>query len=139
MSLIKGIGEYVNMVKNGVKNGDKIIEGIRTAALVKEQTKRNDLGETGDVIISDEAIAEIMKRKDLCASCEFNSRNAKAQRNYSSSLPFEHCTLCKCRIGYEDGKEYCLSCNCGILAWNERNPTLPPMELKWTAFEENKK
>jgi len=139
MNLIKGIGEYLNMVKNGVKHGDQIIEAVRTAARVKEQNKRNDLGEGGEVIISDEAIAEIMRRKDLCASCEFNSRNAAKERNYNSSLPFEHCTLCKCRIGYEDGKEYCLSCNCGMLAWNERNPDLPPMELKWKAFEEIKK
>jgi hypothetical protein len=128
MSLGKSIAEYLEMVKNGVKNRDQIIEAMRNAAKIKEE--RTDE-------ISDEEVAEIMRRKEICAGCRFNSRNAKVQRNYNSSLPFEHCTLCKCRIGYDDSKEYCLTCNCGILVWNNNNPDLPPMELKWKAFDKN--
>ena len=136
MNIIKSIGEYVELVKNGVQNGDKIIEAIRTSAKVKEQEKRKDLGLAAEVDdISDEAVAEIMKRKEICAGCPFNSKNTAKLRNYSSVLPFTHCTLCKCRIGENDSKEYCLSCTCGAESWNNRNPHLPPMELKWTAFE----
>jgi len=126
MSIGKTIHEYLDMVKNGVKNGDKIIEAIRTSAKIKEGLSE----------VSEEAIAEIMRRKDICAICPFNSRNAKKERGYSSSLPFEHCTQCQCRIGYDDSKEYCLSCQCGLSEWNRRNPELEPMKLKWVAFEE---
>lgn len=130
MNIIKGIGEYLKMVKDGIKNGDKIIEALKTSALLKN-------GNQGHVI-TDEAIAEILRRKEICSNCPFNSRNAKVERNYTSSLPFEHCTLCKCRIGYDDSKEYCLSCNCGIEEWNRRNPDKTPQLLKWTSFKSNK-
>jgi hypothetical protein len=115
--------EYLELVRNGIKNGDKIIEALMVSAQVKNGK------------ISDEALAEIMRRKEICAGCQFNSDNAKRDRNYNSYLPFTHCTLCKCRIGGNDTKEYCLTCNCGALAWNERNPDKKPMELKWKAFE----
>lgn len=138
MSVIKTIGEYVNLVKNGVKNGDKIIEAVRTAAKVKEQEKRRLAGNPDtEPEISDEAVAEIMRRKEICAACPFNSENAAKQRSYSSSLPFIHCTLCKCRIGADDSKEYCLSCTCGMEVWNNQNPHLTPMEPKWKAFPTN--
>lgn len=136
MNIIKSIGEYAELVKKGVQNGDKIIEGIRVSAKIKEQKKREALGLPHlENEISDEAVAEIILRKELCANCEFNSKNAEKLRDYSSSIPFTHCTLCKCRIGEDNSKEYCLSCNCGMEAWNNRNPHLPPMELKWRAFE----
>ena len=131
MKIVKAIGEYLNMVKNGVKNGDKIIEALWVSAQMKE----NNVGST----ITEEAVAEILKRKDICATCPFNSRNASKERSYTSTLPFEHCTLCKCRIGYDDSKEYCLSCNCGIEAWNQRNPDKPAQPLKWTAFKQPEK
>lgn len=139
MSVKKTIKEYLEVVRNGIVNGDKIIEALRVSAQLKEIKDRQEEGiSTDDIHISDEAIAEIMRRKDLCAGCEFNSENRKKITNYSSSLGFTHCTLCKCRIGYEDSKEYCLSCECGMAAWNKRNPELPQMKLKWEAFKENK-
>ena len=113
------------MVRNGIKNSDKIIEALAVSSMVKN-------GEA-----SDEALAEILKRKDICAGCKYNSRNAKQQTDYVSGLPYEHCILCKCRIGYDDSKEYCLSCNCGVLEWNKRMPD-HQLEIKWTAIREPK-
>lgn len=140
MSIVKTLKEYVELVKNGVRNGDKIIEAIRISAKIKEKKRRIDEGKIEDIgEISDEAVAEIMRRKEICASCPFNSKIAAERRNYNSSIPFEHCTLCQCRIGTDDSKEYCLSCDCGMKVWNERNPHLQPMELKWTAFKETSK
>lgn len=128
MGLIKSIGEYLEAVKLGFQNGDKIIEAMQVAAQVKN-------AEAGRVTtVTPEALAEILRRKDICASCPFNSRNAKEAGTYESSLPYEHCILCHCRIGYEDSKEYCLSCNCGIQVWNEQHPDLKQMEVKWTSF-----
>jgi hypothetical protein len=129
MSLRKTFGEYLEMVKNGFKNKDKIIEAMQVSAMIK-----NGLVIGDGLEVTNEAIAEILKRIDICAECPFNSRHAK-KGSYTSTLPFEHCTLCKCRIGYDDSKEYCLSCNCGAEAWNEMNPDMEPMEVKWTAFK----
>jgi hypothetical protein len=129
MGLIKSIGEYLEAVKLGFQNGDKIIEAMQISA----QVKNADAGRHTDV--PPEAIAEIMRRKDICAACPYNSRHAKEKKTYTSSLPYEHCILCMCRIGYDDSKEYCLSCNCGAQAWNEARPREQQLEVKWTAFE----
>lgn len=122
MSVVK---DYLKIVQNGLRNGDKIIEAL----FVASQEKNG--------ILDAEAVAEILKRKEICAACPFNSRIAKVEHAYESNIPFEHCTLCECRIGYNDSKEYCLTCNCGITVLNERNKQngLPELPLKWKAFE----
>lgn len=140
MSIIKSIGEYLTVVKRAVQNGDKIIEAIRTSAAVKRKKELIELGLPVDEFeISDEAVAEIMRRKEICAVCPFNSANAKILRNYSSDIPYQHCVLCSCKIGGNSSKEYCLSCKCGADAWNKRNPDLPKIDLKWDSFVETKK
>ena len=123
MSLIKKFEDYLTVVKNGIKNGDKIIEALVISAQVKNGT------------INEEALAEILRRKDICAGCMYNSKNCEQYGLKPLEVDFEHCIHCICRIGGNDTKEYCLSCNCGILEWNKRNPDKPPMELKWKAFE----
>jgi hypothetical protein len=123
-SILKTIKDYTEAVINGLQNGDKIIEGLIIGAKVK-----NGSGE-----IKPEELAEILRRKEICAECPFNSKNAGAP--YSSTLAYTHCCLCKCRIGYDDSKEYCLSCNCGAEAFNEANPHLKPIEVKWRAVRE---
>ena len=55
---IKSIGEYVNAVKLGIQNGDKIIEALTIGAQVKNGK------------ITDEALAEIWRRKDICEVLE---------------------------------------------------------------------
>ena len=123
MSAIKTIGEYLTAVRRGISNGDKIIESLVVSAQVKN-------GE-----ITEGALAEILKRKDICASCPNNSTNAKKANTYSSSLPYEHCILCSCRIGGDDTKEYCLSCECGIAVWNKNHPPAQKMEVKWGPYD----
>jgi hypothetical protein len=125
-SILKTIKDYTEAVINGLQNGDKIIEGLIIGAKVK-----NGTGE-----ITPEELAEILRRKEICEGCQFNSKNAEAKGTYSSTLAYTHCCLCKCRIGYDDSKEYCLSCNCGAEAFNEANPHLRPIEVKWRAVRE---
>lgn len=126
MSLVKTFEQYLDVVKKGIQNKDQIIEAIKTASEIKNKT-----GE-----VSDEAIAEIMRRKDICANCPFNSKNAKEISGYKSFLPYEHCIHCLCRIGGNDTKEYCLSCKCGLTEYNKLHPD-NPKELKWMPFEIN--
>lgn len=119
------IKDYISLVVNGLKNGDKIIEAMVVGAQVKNGSA------------STEEIAEIMKRKEICAACPFNSKNAAAHGLKAHDLPFEHCIHCKCRIGGSDTKEFCLTCNCGITEWNKRNPD-QQMPLKWKAIRNEK-
>lgn len=124
MSMIKTIKAYIDLVKRGIENKDQIIEGLIKGAAVKNgEVDENDL-------------AEILRRKDICDGCPFNSRNAIAAGVYNSVLPYQHCTLCQCRIGGDDTKEYCLSCNCGAEAYNKMYPHLPALEVKWRATKE---
>lgn len=127
MSILK---DYLNIVKAGIKNRDKIIEAIQISAMVKN-------AENGKLAtISEEAIAEIMRRKEICASCPFNSKNAKKAGLQIPHAPYEEfCIHCLCRIGADDSKEYCLSCKCGISEWNRLNPD-KQLPLKWEAFNE---
>jgi hypothetical protein len=125
MGLIKAIGEYLDAVRKGINNGDKIIEALMISAQVKN-------GE-----INEDALAEILRRKDICKGCPHNSVNAKKENIYNSSLAYEHCILCKCRIGGEDTKEYCLSCTCGIAEWNKQHPN-QQMNVKWEPFDVSK-
>lgn len=118
------LNDYVKMVKNGIKNHDKIIEALKTASMVKNGTA------------TDEQVAEILRRKEICKSCPFNSDNAKKNGLKPLALPFTHCIHCACRIGADDSKEACLSCNCGITEWNKANPD-NKMELKWKAIIDN--
>jgi hypothetical protein len=122
MNLLKTIKEYTEVIVNGIQNGDKIVESLVTGAKVRNKT------------ISTELLAEILKRKEICKGCPFNSLNALKDGVYKTTLDFQHCILCKCRIGYEDSKEFCGSCECGAAAFNKMNPHLPPIEVKWTAF-----
>lgn len=117
------IKDYLTVVKNGIANGDKIIESIWVSTQVKNGT------------VSEKAVAEIMKRKEICAGCPFNSLNAAANGMKPLDVSFQHCILCTCRIGGDDTKEYCLSCKCGISEYNRQHPD-KPLPLKWEAFTE---
>jgi len=127
-NILKTIKDYTEVVVNGIKNGDKIIETLIISAKIKNET------------ISTEALAEILRRRDICLSCPFNSINATKDGSYVTTLNFEHCVLCKCRLGKGDtedvwGKEACLDCKCGAEAFNKINPHLPPVEVRWTEFK----
>jgi hypothetical protein len=116
--------DYIKLLKQGVKNTDKIVEGISMKTL-KEFN-----------LLNDEDKHTISDRMDKCIDCPYNSRNAKVSTEYLAlyNKPYTtgradfHCSLCGCLI---ELKTASLSSNCGIETWNERNPT-KEMELKWT-------
>lgn len=128
MSIVKNIGEYLHAIKAAAQNGDKIIEALRISAAIKNKVELRH-----DVEITDEAIAEIMRRKDICKECPFNSDNARKLGIYDSSLPYTNCIHCSCRICGDNTKEYCLSCQCGLAIFNQHNPD-KAVPLKWEAY-----
>lgn len=118
------LADYLKVVKAGIKNSDKIIEALWVSTQIKN-----------DGVVSEEAIAEIMMRKEICAGCPYNSENAPKHGLKPLDVPFQHCIHCACRIGGTDTKEYCLSCNCGLTEWNKVNPE-HYIEPYWSSFKQ---
>lgn len=118
---MKKIKDYIKLIPLGIKNFDKIVEGIKTDALFNSGK------------LTDEEASEIINRRIICDNCPFLSTNAIKNNTYKSSRPDEHCSLCQCNKQY---KTSCLSCNCGIEVYNEENPD-NILELKWKAFKPN--
>jgi hypothetical protein len=89
--------------------------------------------------------AEIARRRLICASCPFNSVNAKAD-GYQSSRVDDHCVLCGCTIRRKTAS---LNSKCGIDCCNPntdcecKKPNLKKynaehnvvMQLKWDAYK----
>jgi hypothetical protein len=119
------ISEYLTLIGKGVKNFDKIVEGI-----YNEKTFNS---------LSDEIKDVIADRTVKCAECPFNSINAKLSEeyfklfgeHYISERRDSHCAICGCLLKY---KIPSLSSNCGLEIYNANNKNnLQP--LKWKAYE----
>ena len=120
--------EYTKLIKQGVKNADKIVEGLSYKAL-----KRFNLLNEQDKHIIEE-------RMDICLNCPYNSINARTSseyleltgNQYETNRPELHCSLCGCIL---DLKTSSLSSACGIEHWNEENEGNPEkqLSLKWTS------
>lgn len=110
--------EYVKLLPTVFKNADKIVEGIVTNTKLK-------LGG-----LQEHEQDEIIRRRVICAGCPFNSKNAKELGLYAGEREGEFCVNCNCEI---DWKTACLTCNCGIEAYNSRNPN-NQLPLKWEVY-----
>lgn len=123
--------EYLEITKRGLKNIDKVFEGIR-----------NDVSNKFK-LLSEEKKEVIAKRMDICLNCPYNSRNAPNSaeyksltgKHYATGRPELHCSLCGCTIPF---KVSSLSSNCGIEAWNEEHPE-KQIDLKWTQYTKDEK
>lgn len=105
----------MNLLKEALKNLDKIAEGIWTEV-------KSDMG-----VLPEEDQEIIAERRLICARCPFNSTNATNDGWYNAGIrPDEHCVMCTCNI---KAKTACLSCRCGIEAHNKSNND--NLELKW--------
>ena len=116
------INEYLHLIPNALKNADKITESI-----INHVKNKYDL-------LSKEEQDEIIRRRFICATCPFNSKNATENGWYKSERIDDHCTQCGCNL---ELKTECLTCNCGNEAYNQSHPKETPLELKWTVFNKN--
>ena len=120
--------EYLNLVKRGAKNFDKVFEGITNN--VSNRFK----------LLSNKKQEVIAERMEICISCPLNSVNAPTSKEYkelvgeaySTTRSELHCSLCGCTCTYKTAS---LSSNCGIEYWNNNNPD-KKQPLKWTKYEE---
>jgi hypothetical protein len=99
-----------------LKNPEKIIEGWYNDARF----------EKGD--LEDHLMAEIIRRRAICAECSFNSKFfPPTERND------EHCTCCGCPIVKKTAS---FESSCGLEDHNKNNPD-DQKELKWTWYDKN--
>lgn len=112
------LSEYVKMVGQGLKDPEAVIRGwINDAKL-----QRGDLPEDEE--------AEILRRRAICETCPYMSRNAMEAGIYYTKRPDDHCILCSCPIKKKTAD---LESNCGIEEFNKQNKR-KQKELKWTAY-----
>jgi len=113
--------EFLKLVPRGIKNADKILEGIVNNVKLNNGTLPEDEQE------------EIIRRRLICATCPFTSSNAVTNTalNYKTDRIDEHCIHCGCPIATKTAS---LEANCGIEIYNANNPTTP-MKLKWESYK----
>jgi hypothetical protein len=120
------IKELFSLAGKGIKNFDKIVEGVWNEINLKT--------------LSEAQKKEILNRTKACAECPYNSINARNSeeyfklygKHYHSSRKDEHCGICGCVLKY---KITSFSSNCGLETHNQRHPETK-QELKWKAFRE---
>jgi hypothetical protein len=114
------LSEYLEMIKAGLKNPDKVLEGVVNSVKMKYGH------------LPEDEQAEILRRRVICQSCPYNSSNAVTDPalNYKTDRLDEHCILCRCNIEYKTSS---LTSQCGIAVWNRNNPN-NKMPLKWEVY-----
>lgn len=124
---MSAITEYVRAALKGVKNADKVLEGVVNNLSLKIKTLPEDQRN------------EIIKRRLICATCPYMSENAKTSQEFKDLKGFHlhtdrldnFCSLCHCNI---EAKTASLSSSCGIESYNAENPHTP-LPIKWTKYE----
>jgi len=118
------LNEYLTMVKKGLPKLDNIIEGwVNDIKLQKGE-------------LPEEEVIEILKRREICHTCPFNSENAKTsedyfttfKENYKTEREELHCSVCSCGI---KKKTASLDEECGIASSKETKNFI----LKWNKYQ----
>ena len=107
--------EFLKLIPEGMHNPSLVIEGAVNAVKAKYSLLPEDEQE------------EIVRRRLICASCPFSSRNKEGARQKG----FDYCTLCSCPI---EQKSSALGASCGAKTWNERHPDKESIEVKWGPY-----
>lgn len=109
------LSEYLKLIPRGIKNLDKLIEGVTNQVKIELGT------------IPEEDLEVIVGRRLICNTCPFLSTNALKLGIYSTDRTDEHCIHCGCP---KNTRTASLESNCGIEEYNKNNPN-DPLELKW--------
>lgn len=116
--------EYIKLLPKGIKNADKVVEGIYNSI----KLNYNSLPE-------DERL-EILRRRLICESCPLNSILAKESKEYFDIFGKQydggrsefHCSICNCGIEYKTAS---LGSTCGI----KDNEKTKDFEYKWISYK----
>lgn len=113
------LSEYLNLIPGGLKNMNALVDGLKNELKMELGT------------IPDDEQDEIVRRRLICSTCPFMSKNAVKAGIYQTKRTDEHCIHCGCPIKTRTAS---LLANCGIEAYNIKNPS-QPMELKWETYK----
>ena len=119
--------EYMALSLKGLKNLNKVLEGVATKTA--NQFK----------LLSNEKQNIIAERMDICLKCPYNSTNAVSSpeylqltgEHYSTTRSELHCSFCGCICTFKTAS---LSSNCGVESWNASKPD-KQIELLWHKVE----
>lgn len=115
--------EYLKLIPKGIKNVDKVFEGIKNQIKI----------EIGN--IPEDQLDVITTRRLICQECPYMSSNAIKLGIYKSDRPDEHCSHCSCNIKFKTAS---LDSNCGIEAYNKtKEKEEDKLKLKWEKFKNN--
>jgi hypothetical protein len=117
------LGEYLRLIPKGMKNFDKVVDGIVNNVKLNNGTLSQDKQEI------------IAVRRLICHTCPYMSTNAKRLGFYKSDRIEEHCSMCGCELSLKTAS---LDSNCGIETHNEENPN-NQLPLKWIKTNYNDK
>jgi len=121
------ISEYLALIPKGIPNALDIVKAIK----VNSQMEHGSLPK--------DKLNEIVRRRIICASCPFNSENAKVSDEYESLIGANykttrndvHCAFCGCPVNIRTAA---LNKDCGMSSWNEDHPD-QKLTLKWDKYE----
>ncbi len=107
--------EYLKLIPKGLKNLDKVVEGISNQVKLEYD------------MLSQEEKEIIIGRRAICHVRPFNSKNATLVGIYKTDRTDDHCIHCGCPITTRTAS---LESACGIKDYNEKNPD-NTLNLKW--------
>jgi hypothetical protein len=118
--------EYIGLIPKALKNPTKVLEGVVNSVKMEFGALPKDEQQ------------EIIRRRLICESCPFMSRNAKTSQeyfdaygdHYQSDRKEDHCSCCQCLIGYKTSS---LSSDCGATVYNYDHPNKIP--VRWTKYK----
>jgi len=123
------ITEYLRLIPKGIPNSKAILESVVNNVKLK-------MGH-----LSENIQEEVIRRRLICESCPFMSKNSPKSPEYKALTGVHyktkrndpHCSFCGCEIKMRTAS---MSSNCGIESWNALEPT-KQIPLKWANFERN--
>lgn len=121
------ISEYLKLIPKAIPNATEIVSALKNEVYLKYDKLPEDQKN------------EILKRRVICSTCPFMSKNAITSeeyknltgQHYSTKRTDEHCSFCGCNTKTRTSG---LSAECGISTWNNDNPT-KQLPLKWIKYE----
>lgn len=119
MSIIK---EYLELIPKGIKNIDKVIEGVKNQVKI-------ELGN-----IPEEHLSVITARRIICDNCPYLSTNAIKLGIHKTDRVDEHCIMCGCNKLLKTAS---LESTCGIEVYNHDKEEKDKLTLKWNKYEHN--
>lgn len=122
--------EYLKLIPKGIPHTKEIVESIVNNINLHRKH------------LSENKKDEIIRRRIICTTCPFMSKNALNSSEYYSLVGYnyhtdrndDHCVFCGCNIEMRTGS---LSSRCGIDSWNKDNPG-KELTVKWDKYVENK-